>query len=57
MADTLKLVELAKACIWIGYIAEAGIKAGEGLSKMVPALGMQFAYTAFHSDFIARMSA
>merc|ERR1711998_158667 len=57
VADTLKLVELAKACIWIGYIAEAGIKAGEGLSKMVPALGMQFAYTAFHSDFIARMSA
>lgn len=53
--DNMKLVELAKTCIYIGYMSEGKIKAAGELGKMVPALGLQFAYTAFHGDLIARM--
>lgn len=53
--DNMKLVELAKTCIYIGYMGEGKIKAAAELGKMIPALGLQFAYTAFHGDLIARM--
>jgi len=53
--DHMKLVELAKACIYIGYMSEGKFKAAVDLSKMVPAYGINFAWTALHSDIIAKM--
>merc|ERR1712196_104313 len=43
--DHMKLVELAKACIYIGYMSEGKFKAAVDLSKMVPAYGINFAWT------------
>jgi hypothetical protein len=57
VADSLKLVELAKTGIWIAYMAEAGIKGAAGLATMMPSILMSFAHTAFHQDLIARISA
>lgn len=55
--DSFKLCHLAFTCNFFGFLSEAGVKGAAGLSKMIPALGLMFAYTAFHQDFITYIMA